>query len=199
VTSDIPIRCQCGRVRGVARAVGPGTVNRAVCYCHDCRAFAHWLGRDELLDDHGGTDIVQLARTRLEITQGADQIRCMRLSPNGLHRWYAACCRTPLGNTIPRIPYVGLERRAFEIPSADDASTFGATMASWVGSAVGGPPPGAGLTVRGVLHITRLLASWAVHRLGHPTPFFDRKNRPTVTPEVLAPAERQKLRDHPRA
>jgi hypothetical protein len=186
-------------VRGVAHDVSPKTVNLAICYCHDCRAFVHWLERDDLLDARGGAELVQLARGRLEITEGADQIRCMRLSPKGLHRWYAQCCRTPLGNTIPWIPYVGLARSAFEVPRADDRSTFGESISSQVGSAVGGPPPGAGLTVRGVAHVTRLLASWLVHGLGHPTPFFDRNNRPTVTPHVLTADERQKLREHPRA
>src|SRR5262249_21727063 len=112
----------------------------------------------------------------LEFTEGADQVRCMRLSPKGNHRWYAECCRTPLGNTIPWIPYVGVVRSAFESPSADDASTFGKVLVSNVGSAVGGPPPGVGLTFRGVAHVTRLLASWAMRGLGHPTPLFDREN-----------------------
>jgi hypothetical protein len=199
MAGDIPIRCRCGRVRGIAREISPRTVNRAVCYCHDCRAFAHWLERDDLLNARGGTDLIQLARSRLEMTEGADQIRCMRLSPKGLHRWYAECCRTPLGNTIPRIPYVGVVRSAFELPLDDDASRFGEAISSSVRSAVGGPPPGAGLTFRGVVHVTRLLASWAVRGLGHPTPFFDRKNQPTVTPRVLTASERQKLREHPRA
>jgi uncharacterized protein DUF6151 len=199
MTSDVPIRCKCGRVRGVVREVGPRTVNRAVCYCHDCRAYVHWLERDDLLDARGGSEIIQLARARLEIAEGIDQVRCMRLSPKGMHRWYAECCRTPLGNTIPRIPYLGVVRGAFEVSPANDASTFGETIATNVGSAVGGPPPGAGLTFRGVAHLIRLLANWVIRRLGHPTPFFDRNNRPTVTPHVLTARERQKLREHSRA
>ncbi len=199
MTSDVPIHCKCGRVRGVARDVGPRTVNRSVCYCHDCRAYMHWLEREDLLDERGGTEIIQLARARLEITEGGDQIRCMRLSRKGMHRWYAQCCRTPLGNTVPRIPFIGVARTAFDLPRADDASRFGGAMASSVRSAVGGPPPGAGLTVRSIARVIRLLASWAVRGLGHPTPFFGRNNRPTVTPQVLTSAERQELREHPRA
>jgi hypothetical protein len=159
----------------------------------------HWLERDDLLDERGGTEVIQLARARLEITEGADQIRCVRLSKKGMHRWYAQCCRTPLGNTIPWVPFVGLVRSAFEVPHADDASTFGTVLSSWVRAAVGGPPAGAGLTLGGLVHVTSLLASWALHGLGHPTPYFDRKNRPTVTPQILTVAERQKLREHPRA
>jgi hypothetical protein len=196
---DVTIRCRCGRVRGIAHDVGPDTVNHALCYCHDCRAYAHWLERDDLLDAHGGTEIVQLARARLAIIENADQIRCVRLSIKGLHRWYASCCRTPLGNTVPWIPFVGVVRSAFDVAGADDTAVFGRAMGSAVGAALAGPPPGGGLTMGGVVHVTRLLASWAVHRLGHPTPFFDRDNRPTVTPQVLTAAERQRLREHPRA
>ena len=36
------------------------TVNRVVCYCDDCQAFLHYLKRADLLDAHGGTDIVQV-------------------------------------------------------------------------------------------------------------------------------------------
>lgn len=198
MTSDVPIRCQCGRVRGMARDVRPRTVNRAVCYCHDCRAFAHWLAREDLLDARGGSEIIQLARGRLEITEGGDRLRCVRLSPKGMHRWYAECCRTPLGNTLPRIPFVGVVRSTFELPGTDTAATFG-VITSQFGPAIGGPPPGARFTVRGIAHVLRLVASWTVRGLGHPTPFFDRKNRPTATPRILTDAERQKLCEHPRA
>ncbi|MFZ2237575.1 MAG: DUF6151 family protein, partial [Dokdonella sp.] len=41
---------------------------------------------------------------------GEDELACMSLSPNGMLRWYASCCSTPIGNT-PRdrnMPYVGV-------------------------------------------------------------------------------------------
>jgi hypothetical protein len=197
--ADVPIQCRCGRVRGVVREVGPGTVNHATCYCHDCRAFAHWLEREDLLDAHGGAELVQMARSRLEITAGADQLRCMRLSPKGMYRWYADCCRTPLGNTIPKIPFVGLARSTLTLDPGEASSRFGPMLFTQAGSAVGGPPAHAKLHARGLLHAGRLMAAWFLRRLGHPTPFFDRDNRPLVAPHVLTPAERQKLREHPRA
>ncbi len=40
---DIPLRCLCGRMRGVARAVSPSAGFRFVCYCKDCQAFARFL------------------------------------------------------------------------------------------------------------------------------------------------------------
>ncbi len=51
-------RCRCGEVRGIVTDASPHTANRVVCYCDDCQAFAHRLGRADLLDAHGGSDIV---------------------------------------------------------------------------------------------------------------------------------------------
>jgi hypothetical protein len=186
-------------VRGVARAVSPRTVNHAICYCHDCRAFSHWLGRDDLLDPHGGVPLVQLARSRLEIATGFDQVRCMRLSPKGMYRWFAACCRSPIGNTMASIPFVGVARSALQIGDADPLTLFGPLLVAQASEAVGGPAPGAGLSLRGLLHVGRLMAAWFLRGRGHPTPFFDRANHPRVAPQVLTPEERQQLRQHPRA
>lgn len=199
MTVDIPVRCQCGRVRGVARQVGPGTVNHSVCYCHDCRAFVHWLGRDQLLDGHGGAALVQMARSRFELSEGMDQVRCMRLSGKGMHRWYAACCRSPLGNTVPAIPFVGVDRSALELGGGDPVAQYGPVLYAQAGEAVGGAPAGVRMSVRGLGHVARLIAAWFVGRRGHPSPFFDRENRPVVEPQVLSATERQQLREHPRA
>jgi Family of unknown function (DUF6151) len=52
------LRCQCGRVSGVATNVSPSTGFRFVCYCKDCQAFARFLDRPDVLDPAGGTDIL---------------------------------------------------------------------------------------------------------------------------------------------
>ena len=199
MTADVPLQCLCGRVRGVAREVSPRTVNHSICYCHDCRAFVHWLGHDELLEAHGGVPLVQLARARLEISAGFDQVRCMRLSSKGMYRWYAACCRSPLGNTVPSIPFVGVARSALQLEGSTPLARYGPVLFAQAGKASGGPPADAKLSLRGLLHVVRLISSWFVRGLGHPTPLFHRNNQPVKEPQVLTPAERQTLREHPRA
>jgi len=109
----IPLRCECGTVRGRAKDVGSRWGNRALCFCDDCQAFAFYLGRaGDVLDEHGGSDIYQMTPAQIEIEQGNDHLRCMQLSAGGrgLRRWYTACCRTPVGNTpaTPQIPFVGI-------------------------------------------------------------------------------------------
>ena len=107
--TQVPLRCRCGRVQGMATDVSPKTGNHIVCYCDDCQAYAHHLGRTDLLDPQGGSDIVQVAPASLSFDLGADRIVGLRLSPKGLYRWYASCCNTPLGNTLgPGLPFVGI-------------------------------------------------------------------------------------------
>jgi hypothetical protein len=48
--------------------------------------------------------------SHVRFEQGLDALACMSLSESGILRWYASCCRTPIGNT-PRdrkTHYVGL-------------------------------------------------------------------------------------------
>jgi hypothetical protein len=121
--ADLEIRCACGALRGVLRDVEPDEGNRGVCYCDDCQSFAHFLERaDTILDERGGTPIFQIAAGRIAFTQGAEHLVCMRLTPKGLHRWYADCCRTPIGNTFSAaMPAVGIVERCLA-PSPSGAS-----------------------------------------------------------------------------
>lgn len=111
MSEDVTIRCSCGALRGVAHGVSASSGNRTVCYCDDCQSFPHFLERaDEVLDANGGSDIFQTSPARIEFTQGADQLACVRLTAGGLLRWHTACCKTAIGNTPASngIPFVGL-------------------------------------------------------------------------------------------
>jgi hypothetical protein len=91
MTVDVPIRCSCGALRGFARGVSRNNGRRLACYCDDCQSFAHFLGRaDDVLDAHGGTDVFSMTLAHLEITEGADQLACVRLTAGGMFRWYTA-------------------------------------------------------------------------------------------------------------
>lgn len=123
-----PVQCLCGSVRG--QIEGTGTSSRVICYCTDCRAFAHFLGQgSEVLDAQGGTEIVQIAQPRLHIAQGAEHLACVRLSPNGMLRWYAACCKAPLGNTMadPKIGFIGMIHSSLDQSRIDQ--DFGTSIA----------------------------------------------------------------------
>ncbi len=109
--NDVTIRCSCGALRGVARGASASAGNRTVCYCDDCQSFSHFLGRaDDVLDANGGSDIFQTSSARVELTQGADRLACVRLTARGLLRWHTTCCNTAVGNTPASrgLPFVGL-------------------------------------------------------------------------------------------
>ena len=109
MAKSISLRCQCGAVRGSTRPLSARSGTHIICYCDDCRAYLQILERSELLDAAGGTEIFQMAPGDLALTQGIEQVRCMRLSEKGMHRFYTACCRTPIGNTLgARVPFMGV-------------------------------------------------------------------------------------------
>jgi hypothetical protein len=202
-TTDLPLRCQCGKLRGTARGVSPTTGKRVVCLCADCQTYARWLAQPGIMDAHGGTDIYQITPSQLAITSGIEHLRCVRLSPKGLLRWYAGCCRTPIGNSLSsaRMPFVGIVHSFMEDHAADGRAkddVLGPPLAFIHGrEAIGGLPPHAhpkaplGL----MLGITRFLAGAWLSGKARPTPLFDAKTHaPVVEPHVLTHAERDEMR-----
>ena len=196
---EIPLRCRCSHVRGVAREVAPQTGFRFICYCGDCQAFARFLKRADMLDCAGGTDIFQMPTGRVKLTAGTDAIRCLHFSAK-VFRWYTDCCRTPIGNTAgPRFPVVGVIH-AFMDHDADGPSrdeTLGAPLCriferSAVGPLPSNAPPPLSLAFMPV-RISTLLRWWW-RGLGRPNPFFDeRTNAPLSVPRRFTPDERAEL------
>lgn len=120
----LELRCRCGKVRG--EILTRRTYARATCYCHDCQAYARHLGRQGVMDAQGGTDIVAMNPDGVTFTAGEEHIAGLCLREGGLLRWYAACCRTPLGNTPHdgNVAYVGIATACL-IDSADVDAAFG--------------------------------------------------------------------------
>jgi hypothetical protein len=179
--------------------VAPNNVNRIVCYCADCQAYAHRLHRPDLLDAHGGSDIVQVAPANLRFDRGREQIRGLRLSDRGMFRFYASCCNTPLGNTAgPALPFVGILRQAFAADAQAGAdSVFGPAKGVYGKHAIGTPPEGT-TKFTPWLVVARMvwcLVSWRFRGLGVPNPFFDSATRQPQFPVlVLSNTERDALR-----
>jgi len=199
---DVPLRCSCGAVRGVARAVSPRFGTRVVCMCIDCQTYAHFLGRAaDVLDEHGGTDIFQLAPGQIEIQQGSDRLRCVRLSPKGAMRWYTECCKTPVGNTAPspHIPFVGMPH-AFMAhgpsASARERDLGPVRYRVQAQDAHGRVPPGSHprFPRRLLARTLLLLLRTRLVGLARPSPFWDERGRPRVSPLVLSKEERARAR-----
>lgn len=189
------LACSCGKLKGVvALSV---RANHAVCYCKDCQAFAHFLGRpDEILDHRGGSDIVQTQPANVRFTEGREQVACVRLTPSGLVRWYAACCNTPIGNTMAtaNLSFVGILHSCLETADGALDATFG-PVRCWVNThgARGLPKPKAAGVSAAVLWLLSLLVRARLDGTYRQTPFFDATGSLVATPRVLTAAERLDL------
>jgi hypothetical protein len=173
-----------------------------VCYCDDCQSFAHFLGReDEVLDAHGGTDVFSTTLAHLEITEGADQVACVRLTAGGMFRWYTACCRTPIGNTFPspRSPFISVVHscmdHAADVRSRDEA--LGPIRIRANGRFAKGDLSNLDAHPRIPMSMLPLIVMLFFARLRgeySPSPFFDDETGEfRVVSQVLSEAERRQL------
>ena len=183
-----PFQCRCGAFRG--QLEGTGSHNRVICYCTDCRAFARFLGKDsDVLDQQGGTEIVQVAQSRLRFLRGEDRLAAVRLSDKGMIRWYASCCRTSIGNTManPKMAFIGLIHTCLNRPLMDEDFGAGVAVVN-VDTALGAPKP----KQRGLLGVIgRFVWIVVTSRVSggyRKSPLFDASGLPRVSPEIL-PAE----------
>lgn len=191
------LRCTCGKLRGHVSEPEKGI--HLMCYCKDCQAFANFLGKGaELLDPQGGSDIIAVHPRSVHFTEGQGELACMSLSPNGLLRWYARCCNTPIANT-PRnskMAYAGLARACLAGPAGNLENAFGPVrMRSGTKSARGAVKPSPALSAAGMLaqFAARLLRARLDGSYRH-TPFFDAVHgAPIVAPTILSREERTRL------
>jgi hypothetical protein len=194
VMSMHPVQCKCGAVKGKLESIG--TSNRLICYCTDCRAFAHFLGKATfVLDEQGGTEIVQVAQQRVSFCQGEDLLSAVRLSENGMIRWYATCCGTPIGNTMAsrKAAFIGLIHSCLDRQQMD--KDFGADVAVLnTDTALGQTKP----KQRGLLGIlVRFIWIVVTNRVTgqyRKSPLFNSSGLPRVTPKILRADELDKLK-----
>src|SRR6476646_2142775 len=102
------IQCECGRFRAELTSFPRNTPGRLACYCDDCQTYAHFLGRADLLDAAGGTEVVPAYPAEVKFVAGKELLACTRLSPRGMFRWSTTCCNTPIANTMPGFPWAGI-------------------------------------------------------------------------------------------
>jgi hypothetical protein len=194
---DLPLRCSCGALRGRLRSVTPRRGNHCICYCDDCQSFAYFLQRvDSVLDAHGGTDIFQTSPARLEITAGERYLGCMQLrAGSNLLRWYADCCRTPIGNTPvqPQLPFVGVIHSCMDIGASGSSAEalLGPVRGSFFRRFARGDRAelDSKLPALSVLRFARVLLAARLRRDQLRSPFFHPSGEPKLTPHVLTAEE----------
>ncbi len=189
----ISLRCQCGTVKGHIDNATPSSGNHVVCCCSDCQAFAHSLDTStEILDAFGGTRIYQTSQSQLTISEGAEQLRCLRLTPKGLPRWHTGCCNPPVGNTVSAsMPFVGVIHSF--IDDANQSASLGLVRA-WVQtqhatSAPDYPRSAKGFPVGITIRLIFKMLGWKLRGMHKPSAFFDANGQPVSKPVVAQPAE----------
>ena len=207
MNGDLALRCACGTLRGTLRHPPGERATRVVCYCDDCRAFARWLDVDApALDQDGGSDIVQVSPARLSFTRGADRLACVRLSPDGLTRWYADCCRAPVCNAPApiQLPFAGVSAHLFfhakgdaRLDRAIGPVTHGVHAGR--GHAVEAPwPVHPGIPLSLLLASVRNVGGWRLRGDHRRSPLTDAATGdPVATPTVLSAEEHAALRAGP--
>jgi hypothetical protein len=190
-----PIQCSCGAIQGTIE--GTGSHNRIKCYCADCRAFARYLGKSrEALDEQGGTEVLQVAHSRLRFKQGVDRLAAIRLSDKGLVRWYAQCCNTPIGNTMtdPKMSFIGLIDTCLDKSRLE--KDFGADIAvANVETALGNPKPKQRGIVGVIARFIWILITSRASGSYKKSPLYNAAGALRVEPKVLSAAERAQLVD----
>lgn len=190
-----PIRCRCGTLTGYVSH--PGRARRGVCYCRDCQTYANFLNRKGgILDDMGGTDVVATLQKHVSLTRGIEALACVSLTRNGLLRWYAGCCDTPIGNTTRdfRLSYIGLVHTCLHDASGSMDSVFGPVrMRVNTKSAKGRVQPTPFGTLAAVLGLSSSLIRARLDGSYRRTPFFDPvQGAPVVSPRILTASERER-------
>ncbi len=183
------IQCQCGALSGEVSHTS--SARRAICYCRDCQDYASRLGRlEETLDANGGTDVVATQARYVTITRGIENLACASLSGNGLLRWYAKCCNTPIANTPRewRFCYVGLVHSCLEKPLEHSFPRIDMRVNNRGG--VGTPPrPPRGQLFTILAFMLKFLPAW-VGGAYKQTPFFTATGEPVVAVQILSADER---------
>ena len=191
MTKIVNLECLCGAVKGKLKVV-PGAFFHVQCFCCDCQRFASNLHNEQnILDEHGATELLQTYPAYMEITEGQDKIRCMQLSSKGLYRWHTACCHMPLANTLhsPRVPFVGISVKLMQFSSEQQKNeALGPISLKVFGKyAIGGKPEDAHPTTP-ISFLPKILVFMLKGLLGRkysPSPFF-KQGEPVAKAHVIS-------------
>ncbi len=190
------IQCDCGKFRAELTQFPKNTPGRLICYCDDCQAFLHYLKRPELLDENGGTEIIPAYPADIKIIAAQDVVKCVRLHPQGMYRFFTSCCLTPIANTDPTRPWAGINRRMYITKDSTILDReLGPVKSSIMGKyAKGTPPVGTPQTFdfKGMITVLPFIIKGKILGKAKHSPFFN-NGEAIVAPIVLTAEERSKI------
>lgn len=183
---DVILSCPCGKTQGTLTNVSPQTVNHGKCYCRFCQSYARrFPNGKQLLDDNGGTDMIQLSPAQVRFSRGQENVRCVRQTEKGALRFYAACCHQPLMNGIanPKVPFLSVFVSAMpELmnPEAYQSAIGPVRLHTFLPDALKKHFPEAGRlgTLKAGLHFLKLMLRWYVRGDAKQSPVWTESKGP---------------------
>lgn len=181
VGTSTTLTCDCGGFEATLSEIDPNHGAHLRCHCADCRAFVRVLIPEA--QPRNGLHLFQTDPDKIEILKGLDHLECLTLSPRGLLRWYASCCKTPMFNTprSAKVPMVSVVT-----DNAKDPGLFGPVICDAFVKTSGGRVKTTGLAKLIARFLRRFISSRVSGRW-QSTPFFLMpKNLPIDKPYVIS-------------
>ncbi|MFV0277258.1 MAG: DUF6151 family protein [Parahaliea sp.] len=183
------IQCDCGAFQVELTHFPAHSPGRLMCYCDDCQRYLEKLGRQELLDTWGGTEVIPVYPSEMRIVQGREHLVCNQLSPRGLFRWSTRCCNSPVGNTRAKFPWFGIPHNAYRAADPDCLERLGPVRSRIFGRYATAEPPfpvSDGLGFRDALTVLPFLARGMIGGKYKNSPFLAADNvSPIVEPRQI--------------
>lgn len=193
------VQCECGKFRANLKKFPSNTPGRLICYCDDCQSYLHQLGRADLLDKHGGTEIIPAYPADVEIISGKEFLICTRLSPKGLFRFSTSCCNSPVANIQPNFPWIGFHRCVYSSGSIDVEQVLGPIRSGIMGRYAKGTPPVSTpktMNLSSFISVAPFMLKGLLFGKSRPTPFFAEDGvTPVASVKTLTKEERQAARN----
>lgn len=151
------------------------------------------MGRADLLDKNGASEIVPIYPSNFKILRGKDKLKCTQLVAGGMSRFSTTCCNTPVANTDMKRPWVGVLWRALNPGGPQNfESAFGEIRSSIMGKFARGERP-AGVPekfdFKGFRIVMPFLLKGMIMGRAKPSPFFE-NGKPIGQTKLLTPEER---------
>lgn len=143
------LECSCSKVKGELKVV-PSSSFHVHCLCCDCQSYAAYLGnQDKILDESGGSELLQTYPAYMQITEGQEHLACTQFREKGVYRWHTTCCNMPVANTMnsASVPFVGVSVKLMKFSDEKEklAVLGPVLMKAFAKYAVGTAPEGAHL------------------------------------------------------
>ncbi|WP_370980279.1 DUF6151 family protein [Agaribacterium sp. ZY112] len=119
MSNTVKLECSCSKVKGELKVVQSSSFH-VHCLCCDCQSYAAYLGnQDKILDDSGGSELLQTYPAYMAITEGQEYLACTQFREKGIYRWHTSCCNMPVANTMrsASVPFIGVSVKLMQFSS----------------------------------------------------------------------------------